>query len=489
MNTFWRLLKMPWLATVHAWQGFLFAFVWFMVAINIAKAMPLADAAQFGVAVLITGLVVVWKMVANTLWLARDARSLGLPGVGHDADLGLLVFALASVVLPALILSAVFGHIALWLVSLALVALATLAFCLLPLVIALPAFLIPTVLASFGFWQPPLPGDPLYLAWAVPALIVLTVATAQRWIALRNSTCWTTSALWRPLATGGRVVQLRRLRGVETAGDSLTGAGKRFCRTLHRVGPRHPIRSLRTVIGQDRKPLDLVAAPYRNLGLQLLIIVLVLCMPAFAWWARLHYGMNTILQQSGMLLIWMAIATAFLQVGVLKGSLAARWSKPNAGLAMLALLPHVSPPARIRRDTVIACAARALWVKAAFALGFALALAVLGMPLMFYVYLTLMYLCGTCLELALATNVVGGMQFGTRTTFALSWSTLIPTVLTEMCVRTHGTTHIHLATLGWPAVLCVVVWFVWAAGFAWLALRGWRAMRRRPHPFLPGPAA
>ncbi len=492
MSTLIRILKMPWLATIRSAQRWLYIFVWFVLFSNTAKAMPLAGAwAQVGVTVLAMLLAIIWTMVADSIWLARDADRLRLPGIGRDTDYVLALFAGLSVVLPALILGALFGHVVVWLVSLGLLGAGVLAFFLLPTALSL-AVLVAVLVATLLFgWRPPLPGDPGFLAWGVPALAVLVAAAVQRWITLRRAGVRNPGRWLRPASAASRQVAVRRLYGGDPPVALLAGtpgARRMGCARLERVGPGHPGRSIRAALGRHLKPMDLGINRTRRRRLVALVVLMVLILPAIAWLVRSTSGIDLVLRQSNVLLLWMAVLSAFVHTNRSNGYSISNWNARHTGLAMLALLPRLDHPARLKRDAVLALAARQLMTKAAFVLSSALVLAVLRLPAMFYAYLALMWLCGAAGELAIASNTVGGVPLAKSTLRLLCWSTVVPIVVTmAVAVQVVAGPPIHLEMLGWHAAVGITLWLAWTAGFAALGARGWLALKARPHPFLANP--
>lgn len=489
MNTILRILKMPRLASIQTTLSWLLLFVLFTLAVDIGKTLPIHGAGrQFGVAILIIAILALWKMVANTLWLARDARALRLPGVERDADSTLPLFAIASVITPALILGTMFGYLLVWLVSLALLAAGALAFCILPTVLTIPVFVVGVPVLAFSGWHPPLPGDPAYLAWAVPALIVLTVASLQRWVALRRADTLAPSPWFRPTSSGGRLVQLRKLRGESIHAANFASKDKPrkpADDTLNKIGPDHPVRSIRVALGGNLMPLDVRIGRAHYQRWQVIYAVLVLALPALALTAQRYFGFAAMVRFSPQLLMLSAIAITATPINQ---QAAVHWRGHHAELSLLALLPHLDAATRLKRNTLAASVALNVLVKLYFAVSATLVLMVLRLPTMFFVYLALAIACGVLLELAMAANVLGGRPLRKTIGVGLYFAVImIPvSVTTSWGMRVMDGARPQLEMLGWPAVVCIALWLTWCAGFA---LRGWRALQRRPHPFLPNPPA
>jgi hypothetical protein len=482
MNAILRIMRMPWLATVRTRQIWLWLFIGLIWALNVSKALPMHGVArQLGTAVLIVVVVATWKMASNTLWLAREARGLRLPSVEHDADYALALYALASVLLPAAILCVEFGHVVVWLVSLGLLAMAVLAFCTLPAGIALPLLAAAVAVAVFPGWRPPLPGDPGFLAWAVPALIVLTVAALQRWIALRRAASFGTTGWLRPTALGGRLVQLRKLRGSAVSSPAFDAAMPRKVtrRRTDELGPTFRVRSLRTTLSAALAPYD-VLMDHRHWRRWQVGIVALLALALIALLA----GHRLVAQRQPLLLV--IVIVLIIPMG--RRATADAWREGASGLPLLALLPHLGAAAHVRRDTVAACVVRTAWTKLGLAAFAAVAMIVLHWPPVAFVYLALMLACGLLLELAIAANVIGGCPLPVWLGYALYFSViLVPVSAMQLLISHRQHAHAWLAASGWQLAVCIGLWLAWCLGFAVLALRGWRALQRRPHPFLPIP--
>lgn len=476
-KTLLRVLKMPWLATIRTSLSWSLLFVVFVLAVDVSKIIIVRDEArQFGVALLAFAVACVWKMVANTLWLARDARELRLPGVERDADRVLPLFALASVLLPALVLGAVFGHPLTWFISLALVAMGTLAFCILPTVLVLPLSIVAIALLFLAHAVPPLPGNPHFFAWAVPASIVLTLASLQRWIAIRRTATLDCNPWLRPIAAGGRRVQLRKLRGEiyrVMLPDRKNPPRKPATGQLHRIGPAHPVRSIQVALGWTLKPLNLRADARRRWRMQLLLATLIAAPAVVALLARRYYGTDAVTRFALQWPMFLAIVI----VTPVNRLLTAFWRGQRSNLALLALLPRLGDPARIHRDALAASLSRVLSRKLGLIVAIALASYVLRPPPMFFAYLALIFACGTLLEIALATHVLGGKPLSQSAEWALIATIIfVPMMATAIAVQ-------H-PTRDWLAVLAVALWLAWCAGLTLFGWFGWRALRRRPHPFL-----
>lgn len=488
MSTFLRVARMPWLAWVRSPTGWAFVLVWLLLINDVVRVLGIrGEASQFGVTVLMLALAFAWRMVADTLWLARDARALRVPGVGQDADAALALFALLTVAVPALLLGLVFGHPLDWLVSLALVAVCTLGACILPLLPVLCVFLLLVGVVILAGDAPPGPGDPAFLAWAVPTLIALAVMVLHRWTVLRRTGVSAASRWFRPALSNPRMLTLRRLHGGALSTPDETGAStprKSPASTLNRVGPAFPVRSIRAALGGGMLPFDLAIPQMAWRRRQLLLVVLVLLPSAFAMLALRLLGSTTLAGWSPQLLLMPGVAVIALMMQSLR-ELDLRWSSRCGELALLALLPRLAADACRDRVVLVACCARQVATCFCFGAMFALVFVVLHVPAVFYVLLGLILLCAALAEAAMAAKLLGGEALRGWRMRVPGWSMMLPLVASMLSVDP-TVARPGSAWLSWPEAGAVALWVLWCAVFAAVFARCWRALKRRPHPFLAG---
>lgn len=485
MSAVWRVLKMPWLASVRSSTGWAFVIVWFMLFTDAVRAFGVrGGASQLGMALLLLALAFVWRMVASTLWLARDARALRLPGIGQDADTALALFALLTVVVPALLLGLAFGHPLDWLVALGLIAVGTLGACILPLLLVLCVFLALFGVVILRGAAPPGPGSSAFLAWSVPTLIALTVIVLQRWTTLRRTGAPITSRWFRPAMSNQRMLALRRLHGGAFPAFDATDFGKPRkspASTLNRIGPAFPVRSIRVALGGGMLPFDLMlGAAWRRQ--QVLLVVLLLLPSALALLAVQLFDAPSIAKELPQLLLIAGVASMVPTLRVVR-EMSARWNGRHAELALLALLPRLVDDARRARAVLLACVARQVEVKLGLGVALVLACVVLRVPPAFYVFLLLIIGCGVLAEFALAIRMLSGTMLRGWRMRVPGWSMLIPLVASMLSVDP-TVVRPHSTWLSWPELVALALWVLWLAFFTALCLRGWRALHAQPHPFL-----
>jgi hypothetical protein len=156
-----------------------------------------------------------------------------------------------------------------------------------------------------------------------------------------------------------------------------------------------------------------------------------------------------------------------------------RWMKQNAELPLLALMPGLGDAQHVKRRLLCASLLPPLAAQGALLL-LALVLATLLHASMIGTCALMLTLCGAMAFVsAFVVSVIGGKPLGRWSSIGLcmfgyvlfSVSIMVP--LLSSADQVHG----------------YVVWFLGAWGvllaiLAWLALRGWRGLAQRPHPFL-----
>lgn len=488
MGALGRIFRAPWLATIRSANGYLFLLVWFALAVGITKPMAIhGPMARVGIPLLALAVATAWKLAINALWLARDARALRLPGIEADINVLPLMFAIATIVLPTLLLGLVFGHALWWLLGLALVASAVVALCVLPLIIATPMFVVIAGLLLFGI-HPPLPGAVGFLRWAIPTAIALVLIAAERWHTLMGATTITANGWWRPATLGGRRLRVQRLSGGSYSSPQPVGVhtGRKVTRSaLRDIGPAHPIRSTRSALGRGTLPFDTRVDPRHYWRWRVALAVAVVLPAIGALITQRAIGVATIRNFAPQ---WLLIAAIMLTASALHDRATDQaWCGPRADLFVPALLPGLGPPTRIHRDTLIACMTGTFNGRLACTVSGVLLFAVLHLPPMFYVYLLLMAATGTAMHLATTTGSLCGRAHRLLISYAtygiVTLGAAVATV--NWGVRIIDGPSVQILTPALPTLACVATWIACCAGCCAIAWCNWRRFIRKPHPFLP----
>lgn len=489
------LLRLPWLARIPSGMGLVSTILSSAVLASLAteRLHALDGWQQAGVVALVIMVAVVWIVLPNTLWVARDASTLRIPHAGREVDRCLLLHAGMSILVPAFVLGLVFGHLLTWLVSLTLVASAAFALNMLPIRIVWGCVLV-VMIVLFTGGSVPLPGDPRYLAWAIPAAIVLGVACMQRWSTLRRTTGADVNRGWAPGLQAQRLVRLNALRGDAYPAMSRQHATdddkRRHAALPARIGPEHPVDSIRLAINPMSGP-----NAQRTLRWSILCGVLAV---AVLWVLLAQHILSPSARAfvARQVPLWCFL---FLSEGISastgewsrRSMLASRWRGRHGELPLLALLPKLGRPgAVVKRSAVFACLhGRALWL-ASVLVALALIAAALHMPDATYPILLVVALSGLAMDATITLYVLAGRPLRGPKRFAPRFALLL-LLIGSSAIWTAAipdATPTTLSPHGGILVFAVLaLWSAWLLVLAILAWRGWRLLQHRPHPFLANP--
>lgn len=441
---------------------------------------------HLGILMYATGVACAWAFwLSASVLTAIDARQLRLPRVERTVAYSMLLCAVLTVGVPALLMGASGADTLQAMLWLALAASGGLAFALLPRWCAMLMGFLPML--SIGLHQHGLLPS-LHalegLAWGMAALAVLLAAIALRWRALLHA------GGGRELGFGSAVVMQYRHQsmGNDWTGLQQMDSGQMIRRrpdwlqpraALHDAGPAAPVLALRIALGGQYLPKTL-GSQLRGWGLAAAVLLLV-------------SGLLD-LEGSSVAAVWHSIVPSIVGMMVLFGGLGmalgtemlvrSRWRRVNAELPLLALLPGLGDAAAQRRHllrTVLGGPIGALALLLAGTLVAAWFMRLHGLGLLL-VALT---------PPAVAINMLGATLCTLGNRQLPRWGewlyylplvalillgTLVPAITLD-APPSEAATHFEQATLlGWAAM---------APAMAWLARRGWRAFVARPHPFLP----
>lgn len=486
-----RLLMLPWSGAWSArWSvgGMIFLALVMSATLGMASAYssPLSvdwvRAAIYGVAFLNTAM---WAgLLPNVLLLANAARRLQMPGAWRDACLSLSLYALLSIVLPVVLTGVLGGNVAVVAVELVLGAGLGMAFAMSPSYCT-SALLFVVLLHGFVWRWLGLPNDlqPGFLSWAVPVAVALWLLMGWLWRRALSPQA-TLDGLHAPLFFLIRLGKWQRLLGMGmAAANDAQVAGQmpgwlRATVDLRSSGPGHTVQSLRVALGEPFMPqVRSSQARKAVIGLLAGLLVVAVLVLQTVGYAQQGHGMPLAMGVR-FLLMWcvpcvsavMAVATANL--------LRQRWSRSNAELPLLALLPGLGDPTQIKRALLRASLPATLYGQA-FLLVASLLVAIwwhLGAES--YLLLLLGQLCGAALLWVLTLMVFAGGSLSSPNLAGLVVLGLCWFFLPFISVLV---SHVPVPSLG-PAVA-----IGWVAAFAvllWLGRRNWRGLQQRPHAFL-----
>lgn len=432
----------------------------------------------------------VWAFhFSQVLLLARDARTLRIPGLERTAAYSVMLYVVLGIVPATLLLGAYGGDMANLGTLLALCTAAGLAFPLLPrYVSAWVGFLPALSMGASKYVHVPGPDSPLFTHWAVPATLLLSIVVVVRWrLLLRDPS---------PRAQGLRsalVMQYLRSGGGSAWGPNCYGSvglirsrpdWMQARADLRRVGPRWPVRALRVALGGVYVPRTL-AGHLRSSGLPLLFLLLFVPVLIFvfqdghgvslshAFWKGFSVGVVGSIGIFGSFLLF-NMGTFLLR---------RNWSKTNTELPLLALLPGLGSRDQVRRQLL----------RASLGLPVAGLLALWGLVLIAADYLHMHGLALVSVSLAefgsavalvaVGLNVLGGRPMPVWRMRVVSFVLLALVALSLFVPLTglgrHPIAHIHALLVG-----ILLAWATLGAWLLFLARRGLDAYLRRPHPFL-----
>lgn len=320
----------------------------------------------------------------------------------------------------------------------------------------------------------------------MPAALLLLVVDVVRWRLLVRAE--------NPLEQGqssAMVMQWRRTCGMGMWGTLGSTDLSRLIRNrpdwmqaradLRRVGPQWPSFTLRVALGGGYLPRTVVG--YLR-GMAPVLLPVLLFSPVLmllqagkgepmAFWMGLGIGMVGWIGIFGAAMLALAVVT----------TLRKRWVRVNAELPLLALLPGLGGPERIKRDLLragLGMPLTGLGVLLVVVLGAALKMHIHGPGL---ISVALAQLGSAATLVALMLDVLGGRPlqgwglglYAMVTVVLVSLSSLMP--LTAL--GSHPWSHEHLVVLA-----VMGAWLVYAMVLLWLGRRGWSGLMQRPHPFL-----
>jgi hypothetical protein len=495
VTSFLQLLMLPWMAWSQRMRRIIARTLLAILCLAIAGYVLLRRSAGAGPG-LAHGLAVIdclfWAaVVPRALVLANEARRLRLPVLERAAAISTVLYAALTIVLPAVVVAMLGGSGVVALAELALGAGIGMGYAALPLWLGIWACLAPLLDDHLGAWLPMPASDPVgFLHWAAPVAAVLWAMIALCW--RRAARCDDDASRWlKPLALRWRALSAQGRNGARLEAELLRRRSSRMQPgiDLRRVGPDYLVRGLRVALGGWGVP-QTVASRLRQAGLVLLNVLF-----AFALLAALRHVSNdqpraiayTVVLS--MLASAPVIAFALGLFGAVLGpvradALRARWSRDNAELAVLALLPGVGGAAHAKRALLKASVLPTLLAQAALLAG------MLGVALWAHLpggnaaLLLLAQGGGMLATFALSVAALGG------TAWHRGWQSLLIIAAIVLMLTTTGAALFRFGDnlLAQRLALSPIFLALWIALLAILLAigrRGWRAFWHQPHPFLP----
>lgn len=439
-----------------------------------------------------------WGFVmSSSVLLAIDARQLRVPALQKTVVLSVWIYGLLSVAVPTILLGVWLGHFAAIASMLGMFCAGGFLFALLPRFLGVVFYLLPlTVNAPPSWFGVPSPTAAHFVSWSTPVLLGLLAAAAWRWhrllhkenprapgwsqpIVMQLRGCagrggWN---MWTGFAGGGGMDTLQQIRRWP---DWMQGGAN-----LRDCGRGRPIPTLRVALGGVFMPLTalgwlrkvaLIAVP----GIIFVVLVTfqqILRHGFHAWLAILGDG-------TPVMLVWFGAFGSMLLALVSLTQLGQRWTRANAELPLLALLPGLGHGLNLKIDLLRAILQPLLRVQALLLLA-SMALAWgTHMNAQAIAFVLLSQLGAAGFVVAFGLLVIGGRVPGrwSTVTIGILGCILINVSLFVSMLSDTGT--IWLGVISLQTVL-VTGWIVLAVMLVQLAHRGWLGLRERAHPFLP----
>lgn len=438
------------------------------------------------------GVFLAWMFwLPTTLLLAVDARKLRLPRMQQAAVLGLLCCAVITIGLPTLVMDALGADARLVALMVALAAGGGMAFALSPRYIAMFMGFIPAFSSSLQHllhW-PPLT-DPRWPAWGALVLVALLLFIVTRWRKLLRDDSGNTLGF-----SSAMVMQFRRQGAAGSwSGMQQMDSGQMIRlrpdwmqprASLRTAGPGSPVLALRIALGGYYMPKTLAShlrsAAITLLPLSLSVLVLVVL------FANDHDAQSllTALEYAGLGSVgWIGVFGGLIFTLIAALQIRQRWQRANAELPLLALLPGLGDAHSQRRNLLCATFGTPIAAQAALLAGIVIAALLVHMHGLVLLLVVLPGFAATGAMAAQVLNTFGGRQLP-------AWGEWL--VYAPLAALFFISAFIPMSTLGkhpWQGAATIEPWLLatWVAmalALAWLGHRGWRALLRRPHPFLP----
>ncbi|GGY30922.1 hypothetical protein GCM10008098_25760 [Rhodanobacter panaciterrae] len=492
-----------WFATARLTRWMIGMFYVLMIGLAIIVSHDLPAAEQVFPIALMLGLATGfwWVLFASkALSLAIDARQLRLPGIQRGIVAGLLLLALMTIALPAIVLGLCGGDAGILMVLLALAASAGSAYMLLPRSLAIVACISPTLLHSF--WrQLHLPGlhDPHFTSAAWLVVLVLLVVLSRCWreqLRLENPY---RRGFNMPLALHVQYGRMSAQRNLHAGVADHAAQGRPWPIPwrpdwlwlqpqpgMRRLGPDHPVNSLRMMLGGLFTPLSAIGWLQALSRLLIISACVVLGALVLHYDGHRRYPTHPSHDAATMYVDWFGAIGGMMITLVATTLLRQRWMRMNAELPLLALLPNLNGSRNLRHSLLLATLLPPLFCQAVLLLLMlvaALALHYSGTSMLLIVMAQCLVsgvlIASTLCLLSGHPQAVRGVQvLLVLLVLALSVPPLLPPVLLGMDKHPWGADALALLPLG-------LLWLLLASMLCWLGYRGWRGLLQRPHPFLP----
>lgn len=484
----WRLLMLPWMAwsrtvrsVVAACSATVIGGTVLVAVFSYSSGTAWINNAARGVAVMDA---LLWAgVMSQSLLLAREAWRLRLPTLGREVNASLALYALLSIGLPSVLLTWIGGNGAAIVTEIALGAGLGMAYATLPPFLGVLVIVTPDIHDHLSRWLPmPLTSPTGFLAWAAPFTVALWLLIGWRWrCGVRQGYAMQGSR--RPLLL---ILRSRSWYGVDVDADTRAIGGRaRWLRPtvdLRGCGPGHPLRSLRVALGGWGMP-QTPASRVRQLGVLLVTALLAFVLLGLSLEGdHRHADVLSLIGGADMLMLYIGMVSPMVAI-VHAQLLRRRWSRSNAEVPLMALLPGLGNAAQAQRALLHASLFPALGLQAVLLLATIALADHLHLDVDGDVLLLLSQLAGMGLLVALDLSVLGhvAIGYGWATTLLIYGYLVI--IASSVVALPLFDGHAQILKTG-MAVAMGMLWATFLIPLAILGFRGWRGLRRQPHPFL-----
>ncbi len=434
-----------------------------------------------------------WAFLMPVLLLVSiDARHLCLPGVSGAVVGSLFLYGVLSVTVPTALLAAAGAPAASVALLVALAVATGLAFMLLPRYLSMAIGFLPALAIGLKHLLAiPSVGDPRFIPWGMGALAVLLLLDGWCWrrllLADWNGELGLSSAMVMQIRRQGAGVmgQWGHLRQPSSSQHVRQRPDWQQARAdLRRVGPQTPVLALCTALGSWYMP-QRWSSYLRQAAPVLLPLILFVPVMALMQAGEAHGDpWRRIWMSVGVGVVgWIGIFGAVGLAVVVPTRLRQRWTRVNAELPLLALLPGLGSASALRGYLLRAVLGKPLMAQALLlvvVLGAAITMH-LSDEMLVCVAFAQLGCAGVVMALVLAT--LGGRDlplWGTASLLIVAF--LLISASTFLPLLTIGKNPWHFSSAEIP--MLGAGWLALVVALCWLGRRGWQGLQQRPHPFL-----
>lgn len=486
------MLLMPWRTTAPGVRRLMLAILLVLLVVAVflqthvhKPTASLAAAVTTGYGEFFIGI----TLLSPFLLMAIDARQLRVPRIQRSIVAGLVLYGAALVAIPSIVLGAWGGETTTIVAVQALGLTLGLSLGLLPRYFAALMGLSPLLIGVVKqhVELPAMAGSGLALIWGIVALLTV-ICAACWWFQMRAADPYrgglikpmvlywrgTTQIGWSAWGHGGRSYDnARQIRSQPQWMQPIAD--------LRKSGPAYPQHSLRVAMGGWLLPKT-----WGSMCRQCFIVLVPLA--AVIMLSKIAYGYRFVrvlvaFEHSLSFGAWVWLGgfggTSLSLMVVLL--LHQRWSKTDAALPLLALLPGLGRGPVLIRHVLSATLRRVLGIQLVLTMVLLLTALAKHVDGASFCILLLSQFAGSGFVVAFTLGYVGGRPLPRWSVGAVAGTCFTLLGLDNVCLPLFSATPV-VGMFARGALMAI--WAALIGVLAWLALRGWRSLQRRPHPFL-----